>query len=313
MKSLFSDNQVEQLTTFVETRSGKSGLLRYAGQLYSKQVVTTNQGFPPPYTGFQGAHTSDRQSEDKSLDRRRTSSKRRNLAQIDRSYWLSGNPLPVTEQNLNRGKEVFLAAVRRLPRSQGDGKGPGRRSSRRRPPTSPTRTTPAAAATPGRATSTTASCAAGRAPAMENFGDRLVDDIWRVVMFVKTIPNHTLGEELVPEPKDYIAWQPSKELLAWLKSRQKLRRTRRSTRRRSRTRSCRKRCASSRACPGESFLINDGKTPLSLRTQPPGSGRSTTICWTRLGRGPAPAATSCRRCRRRPFRRPCRGSNEAPA
>ena len=28
---------------------------------------------------------------------------------------------------------------------------------------------------------------------MENFGDRLsVDDIWRVVLFVKTIPNGTL-------------------------------------------------------------------------------------------------------------------------
>jgi hypothetical protein len=56
---------------------------------------------------------------------------------------------------------------------------------------------------------------------MENFGDRLsVDDIWRVVLFVKTIPNGTLANNRVPEPKDYIAWQPSKELLAWLASRQ---------------------------------------------------------------------------------------------
>ena len=43
-------------STFVEQRSGKSGLLRYAGQLYAKHVVLVNQGFPPPYTGFQGAH-----------------------------------------------------------------------------------------------------------------------------------------------------------------------------------------------------------------------------------------------------------------
>ena len=56
MKSLFSDKQVEQLVAFVEQRSGKSGLLRYAGQLYSKHVVLANQGFPQPYTGFQGAH-----------------------------------------------------------------------------------------------------------------------------------------------------------------------------------------------------------------------------------------------------------------
>ena len=58
---------------------------------------------------------------------------------------------------------------------------------------------------------------------MENFGERLsVDDIWRVVLFLKTIPNHTLDPNRNPEPKDYIVWQPSKELLAWVKSRQTL-------------------------------------------------------------------------------------------
>ena len=68
MKSLFSDTQIEQLITFVETRSGKSGLLRYAGQLYSKHVVTTNQGFPQPYTGFQGAHKPILEGNDKILN-----------------------------------------------------------------------------------------------------------------------------------------------------------------------------------------------------------------------------------------------------
>src|SRR5207237_1039875 len=58
---------------------------------------------------------------------------------------------------------------------------------------------------------------------MENFGERLsVDDIWRVVLFVKTIPNGTLRKDVIPEPKDYIPWQPSPELLAWVKSHQKL-------------------------------------------------------------------------------------------
>ena len=60
---------------------------------------------------------------------------------------------------------------------------------------------------------------------MENFGDRLsVNDIWRVVLFVKTIPNGTLADDRIPEPKDYITWQPSKELRAWVNSRQKLER-----------------------------------------------------------------------------------------
>jgi hypothetical protein len=58
---------------------------------------------------------------------------------------------------------------------------------------------------------------------MENFGDRLsVDDIWRVVMFVKTIPNGTLEKNRTPEPQDYIVWSPPEELLAWIKERQPL-------------------------------------------------------------------------------------------
>ena len=84
-----------------------------------------------------------------------------NLSQIDRSYWLSGNPLPVTEQNLYRGKEVFLDRCVGCHGEMGDGKGPGASFLRPFRPTSPTRTTRAVAATPGRATSTTESCAAG--------------------------------------------------------------------------------------------------------------------------------------------------------
>src|SRR5205814_4899616 len=110
IKSLFSDKQVEQLVAFVEQRSGKSGLLRYAGQLYAKHIVTANQGFPQPYTGFQGAHKPIVQAKpDKELTAPKGQLEEApNLSQIDRSYWLAGDPLPVTEGNLLRGKEVFL-------------------------------------------------------------------------------------------------------------------------------------------------------------------------------------------------------------
>ena len=42
------------------------------------------------------------------------------------------------------------------------------------------------------------------------------------MLFLKTIPNGTLKANHVPEPSDYIVWQPSKELLAWVKSHQTL-------------------------------------------------------------------------------------------
>jgi hypothetical protein len=103
--------------------------------------------------------------------------------------------------------------------------------------------------------------------AMENFGERLsVDDIWRVVLFVKTIPNGTLKPYRNPEPKDYIVWQPSKELLAWTKSHQTL----------PGNISFEKKAIKDpfmqeamRVFPGlapkDHMLLNDGKTPLSLK------------------------------------------------
>jgi cytochrome c oxidase cbb3-type subunit 2 len=222
MKSLFSDSQVEDLTRFVQTRSGKSGLLRYAGQLYAKKIVLTVQGWPLPPTGFQGSHTPlPEQKEVKPPPNQLEEAP--NLSQIDRGYWLSGDPLPVTEQNLIRGKEVFLARCVGCHGPKGDGKGPG--ANFMSPP-------------PADFTDKDDACCGGdtgpgdfyyrilrgwTGTGMENFGERLsVDDIWRVVLFVKTIPNGTLAPGRIPEPTDYIPWKPSKELLAWLKSRQRL-------------------------------------------------------------------------------------------
>ncbi len=268
MKSLFSDGQVEQLTAFVEQRSGKSGLLRYAGQLYSKHIVLSNQGFPAPYEGFQGAHKPILEGNDKILHPPAGQLEEApNLAQIDRSYWLSANPLPVTQNNLLRGKEVFLQRCVGCHGLSGDGKGPGARFM-----------SPA----PADFTSADDACCGGdtgsgdfyyrilrgwTGTAMENFGERMsVDDIWRVVMFVKTIPNGTLKPNVVPTPADYIVWQPSKELIAWLKTRQKL----------TDNASFDKKPVTDpfmqeamRVMPGlspaDSFLINDGKTRLSLK------------------------------------------------
>jgi cbb3-type cytochrome oxidase cytochrome c subunit/mono/diheme cytochrome c family protein len=225
MKSLFSDKQVDQLVSFVEERSGKSGLLRYAGQIYAKHVVLANQGFPEAYKGFKGAHKGivEALPDSKLVPPKNQLEEAPNLSQIDRSYWLSGDPLPVTEGNLLRGKIVFLERCVGCHGLKGDGKGPGARFLS--PP-------------PADFTDKDDACCGGDTgpgdfyyrilrgwpgTAMENFGERLsVDDIWRLVLFVKTIPNGTLAPNRVPEPKDYIVWQPSKELLAWVKSHQTL-------------------------------------------------------------------------------------------
>jgi cbb3-type cytochrome oxidase cytochrome c subunit/mono/diheme cytochrome c family protein len=225
MKAIFSDKQVDELVAFVEERSGKSGLLRYAGQLYAKHVVLANQGFPEAYRGFQGAHNKvvEALPDSKLVPPKNQLEEAPNLSQIDRSYWLSGDPLPVTEANLLRGKIVFLERCVGCHGLKGDGQGPG--ATFLSPP-------------PADFTDKDDACCGGDTgpgdfyyrilrgwpgTAMENFGDRLsVNDIWRVVLFVKTIPNGTLKPSRVPEPSDYIVWKPSPELLAWVKSHQTL-------------------------------------------------------------------------------------------
>jgi len=268
MKSLFSDKQVDELVAFVEQRSGKSGLLRYAGQLYAKHIVTANQGFPQPYTGFQGAHKPIVESNDKALKVPAGQLEEApNLSQIDRSYWLAGDPLPVTEANLMRGKEVFLQRCVGCHGLKGDGKGPA--ATFMSPP-------------PADFTDKDDACCGGDTgpgdfyyrilrgwpgTAMENFGERLsVDDIWRVVLFVKTIPNHTLDKNRLPQPRDYIAWAPSKELLAWVKSKQKLADNAAFSQQQSRDPFVQEALrVFPGLAPGDSFLINDGKTRLSIK------------------------------------------------
>src|SRR5205823_5712895 len=269
MKSLFSDKQVNDLITFVETRSGKSGLLRYAGQLYSKHIVTANQGFPPAYTGFQGAHKPILEGNDKILNPPKGQLEEApNLAQIDRSYWLSGDPLPVTEENLLRGKEVFLQRCVGCHGLKGDGKGPGAKFMS--PP-------------PADFTDKDDACCGGDTgpgdfyyrilrgwpgTAMENFGDRLsVDDIWRVVLFVKTIPNGTLAKDRLPTPNDYIVWQPTKELLAWVKTHQELANNADFVKKPVTDPFVQEAMrVFPGLAPGDSMRLNDGKTELSLQS-----------------------------------------------
>ena len=222
MKALFSDKQVDQLTLYVQTRSGKSGLLRYAAQLYVKHINLSSQGYPSPPIGYEGAHRKIVEAKDVAPPKGQLE-EAVNLSLIDRSYWLAADPLPVTETNLLRGKEVFLKRCVGCHGLAGDGKGPA--ASFMSPP-------------PADFTSKDDACCGGDTgpgdfyyrilrgwpgTAMENFGDRLsVNDIWRVVLFVKTIPNGTLKSGVVPEPKDFITWKPPATLQKWIKSKQPL-------------------------------------------------------------------------------------------
>ena len=114
--------------------------------------------------------------------------------------WFEANPLPVTQENLLRGREIYKEHCIGCHGVNGDGAGRGAaisKSAARRFHLKRTR-------------SLWLGQIAGRyywrilrgipGTAMENFGTRArFDDIWRVMMFLKTIPNG--GLQHIPTPE----------------------------------------------------------------------------------------------------------------
>ena len=223
MKSLFSDKQVEDLVAFVEQRSGKSGLLRYAGQLYAKHVVLANQGFPHAYTGFWARTSRSSRRSRREAQPTATSSRRRPTS--PRSTAATGSPATRSRDrgNLMRGKEVFLDRCVGCHGSKGDGKGPGAKFLS--PP-------------PADFTDKDDACCGGDTgpgrlllphPArLAGYGD---GELRRPALGQRHLARRAVHQDdperdaranRIPEPSDYIVWQPSKELLAWTKSHQTL-------------------------------------------------------------------------------------------
>lgn len=141
----------------------------------------------------------------------------KNLMLIERGYWFAENPLPVTTENLIRGRQIFQERCVGCHGSQGDGNGPA--GFYFNPP-------PAAFDTAddqAHGSDTAPGAYYWRilrgipGTAMENFGTRLsVDDIWKVVLFLKTIANGGLAADL-PTPDMYIHWEGYRGLFEWAK------------------------------------------------------------------------------------------------
>lgn len=221
-----SMQEVEDLTTYLERRSGKSGLLRVAGQEYMKELMLRANNLPPPPRGFQAERLtmvgvarmkmnapSPPPGEVDGL----TWPDPIKLNMVDRSYWLSSDPLPVTTDNLLRGRLLFQDMCIGC-HGQG-GSGDSRAARYLRP--MPADFTVADDAASGNDTSPGdlyyRILRGIRGTAMEDFGTRLrVADIWRVVLFLKTIPNGGLGYNSVPTPDMYIQWKPPDTLLTYI-------------------------------------------------------------------------------------------------
>ncbi len=239
--NFLSDDEFEALTAFVQQRGGKAALVRYAGQQVAKDGMLAAMGMPAPPAkseaeamtlaevargvkmggfmqmnmgmdmggGMEGGeeeHQSILHPHDEYM-----------LNFVDRTYWVMSNPLPVTDYNLLRGRMIFQE---RCIGCHGVG-GAGVSLATRflRPVPFDFTTQEAAQSVFTSEGSWYYKVLRGvRGTAMENFGSRLrVDDIWRVVMFLKTIPNGGLVAGSVPTIDQYYQWTPPPELLQYMK------------------------------------------------------------------------------------------------
>jgi cbb3-type cytochrome c oxidase subunit II len=228
MFSYLTNQQVEDLTYFDQTRGGKDGLIRYAGQLVAKKYELQTQGIPAPPVGYQAVGNAKylRDYDDLAGAYNPPIEPNSNLNQADAfsllnhdpGYWLEPDPLRVTRENLVRGRQIYEYKCSGCHGVNADGKGPAY---------------PFLSPQPIDFTGKDdACCGIDTSPgdlyyrilvgvpgtAMHNFGTMLsVDDIWRVVLFLKTIPNGGLDKTKVPSPQMFIRWSPNDDLKTYLK------------------------------------------------------------------------------------------------
>ena len=223
--NFLSDTQTKELIAFNQSSGGKEGTLRYATLTVALKLMMISAGnVEDPSTSFpdlvnqeknDGTFLADGTPDDKSpsglpwgdvFD----------LNTFERSYWLTQDPLPVTEQNINRGRAVFEQRCSGCHGVKGLGDGPAAKMLMPGPDdfsgkdmfSSPTDSD---------GERYHRILTGGRGTAMENFGTRLsVNDVWRLVLFLRTIPNGGF-EQPVTTVDRYQAWQAPPELLNYIK------------------------------------------------------------------------------------------------
>jgi cytochrome c oxidase cbb3-type subunit 2/cytochrome c oxidase cbb3-type subunit I/II len=220
--NFLSDSEMTDLIAFNQAQGGKAAVLRDAATIVAQQLEDISGGTDP--TQFYPDLVQQTQSSgDYRADGEATDTDVSGLAWADvydlntfeRSYWLTQNPLQVTQPNLNRGRAVFVTRCSGCHGVIGEGDGPA---------ADLLNPTPDDFNDPTMFTSPTDSdgqryhriLTGGRGSAMEDFGTRLsVQDIWRLILFLRTIPNGGFDQP-VTTVDTYEAWTAPKELLAYI-------------------------------------------------------------------------------------------------
>ena len=198
--SFLTENEVSDLIAFMQEVGGKEANARRLHQANMKALLVATGNIPD----VPGVSAADAGAIS-------------NMMYIERGYWLHENPLPVNEQNLLRGKVIFQKNCVGCHGVSGNGNGPAARFSN--PPPAPFNDSGDAVG----GTDTSPGVYYARilrgipGALMENFGQRFsVEDIWRVTMFVKSVPNGSLQDPLsIPTVEQYVQWQGPSGVYEW--------------------------------------------------------------------------------------------------
>lgn len=211
-----SEEDRNALIAYNQSRGGKDGTLRNAAVRIGNQLMRLNMNLdvtPDPALAdlldelkASGRYNADGKPSDKSPSGLPWKAVWM-VNSFERGYWMMKDPLDVTQQNLIRGKAIFLERCSGCHGVKGNGAGTAAQSFVI-PPFDFTQKKLAKKPMTSSGMFYHRILTAGPGTAMENFGTRLsVDDIWRVVLFLRTIPNGGL-EEPLPTVDMYEPWTP---------------------------------------------------------------------------------------------------------
>jgi cbb3-type cytochrome c oxidase subunit II len=225
--NFLSDQELTNLIAFNQAQGGKDAYLRDAALTVGQNLMLTNMGVYQPEDNFpdlvqrlqdEGVYRPDGKPMDTSPSGLPWMAVWM-MNSFERGYWLTSNPLPVTEQNLLAGKQQFLKRCVGCHGIKGDGGGPAAQYLDPNPfnftATGMTGMT-GPFASDGQLYYRILT--GGKGTAMENFGTRLsVEDTWRIVLFLRTIPNGSLATpDTVPTVDMWEQWTPPEPMLNYI-------------------------------------------------------------------------------------------------
>ena len=220
--NFLSDAERTDLIAFNQAQGGKAAVLRDAATIVAAQLEDISGGTDPAqyYPDLvqqlvsSGDYLPDGQPTDTDVSGLAWADVY-DLNTFERSYWITQAPLQVTQENLNRGRAVFVQRCSGCHGAAGLGDGPAANL---------LNPTPDDFSDPTMFTSPTDSdgqryhriLTGGRGSAMEDFGTRLsVQDIWRLILFLRTVPNGGFDQPVTTVDR-YEAWTAPKELLSYI-------------------------------------------------------------------------------------------------